>query len=327
MDQPNNTTALVPPIKTSKTLSYSCIPITSNQYGTDISMHDYIVGNKWHLYTKNLLRFNGLEISIKKIHVLWCPTIEPLCSAKVTMKLMYHNSGVLEEGEYDKSLCASATGLACEQLGISISPCCKTYYRKGKADALPWSVELDTNCTSSENETIIGFLKIWFPVTITETEMETKIHSKMFCPPKLSCSNVFYPYYSPFMIFQTPRGFSITGNLNEHRSRSFSEEIISHVSDGQLTDEELWTIKNILTYQDLEPINKIKSACHQENTGDCVCGPEFHNLIRGFITGQSTRAYTSYGEAKHALLEVNRGSIYIPSNVGFHETISILLLA
>ncbi|QBZ28534.1 putative cell to cell movementprotein [Apple rootstock virus A] len=315
-----------PPSKTTKTLSYSCIPITSSRYGMDISMNDYLVGNKWYLHTKSLFHGLNLEINIKKINILWCPVIEPLCSAKVSIKLNYLNSGTYDSEDRDMSLCTAVTGLACEQLGLVISPCCKSYYKRGKATSLPWSIDLETNCTNREEDNIIGFIKVWFPVTITDMSSLAKISSRMYCAPTMYCSNVYYPYYTPIMIYQTPRGFNITGNTDERRKHMFSEDVLYHIAEDFFDTRALWNIKNSLTYADVNKIMEATSKCRMSEYTNCECRGELQELLSKISKEHYAKAYISYDDAHRYLSEANRGTVYIPTNCSKDKTIEVLLL-
>ncbi|DAF42293.1 TPA_asm: P3 [Asclepias syriaca virus 2] len=276
---------------------------TSNRL-ENLNMESYLNKRKIELSLKNLFNVFSVEVDIKQITCIWFPILESMSKTKVNISVFYNGASDQKSFTSDRVKVVDAYGIASEQLAVVIHPCNKLYFRNGKLDSLPWTLEVNTDCIADGVDLVVGHLGIQYEYRSRIVYKTTKIVSSQFKNPIVRSSNKFFPYYIPTMIYATGSISRIYEFRDDPRSKLFDTLVLPHVKPGTSL-ENLWVLRNSLTYQDMEDFTTWIGPCVNKGTTYCTCGDHVHQFFNRVIDLQKSRMYITLSDANRLTREMD----------------------
>ncbi|UTQ50574.1 MAG: movement protein [Tomato betanucleorhabdovirus 1] len=276
--------------KTSKTIENETERTASLKAYDEVVMRGHeanvcIKKESFGLTTRMLLLINSMawnkvvEFSIKKLVILWCPTVEPGNLSTINLEVSYYLGEEVDDLRADETV-VNLRGRISESLKAVVFPTKSILKNKNDAFFMPWkfAAKLD-DCMGIDKDATMGILKLWCMLDMTLKPKFNRVASRAYIHPIIEWTNDYYPYYVPFYLIKAVRGIKPMLWRDTAQYKKFAREVIPHTDNTVILPASYLTLMQILSKADIATMNDITKNCHLRQGGLCTCGDNMDKFL------------------------------------------------
>uniref|UniRef100_A0AAU7E1A8 Movement protein n=1 Tax=Sambucus betanucleorhabdovirus 5 TaxID=3141833 RepID=A0AAU7E1A8_9RHAB len=280
--------------RTAALKAYDEVVLKGHEANVCITKESFGITTRMLLLLNTLAWNKVVEFSIKKLVILWCPTVEPGNLSTITLEVSYYLGEEVDDMNADETV-VNVRGRISESLKAVVFPTKSILKNKNDAFFMPWrfSARLD-DCMGLEKDATMGILKLWCMLDVTLKPRFNRVTSRPYTHPVIEWTNDYYPYYVPFYLIKAVRGIRPMLWRDTPQYKKFTREVSSHTDSRVISPSSHLTLMQILSKDDVSRIYDISKNCHMRQGGTCTCGDHMDKFMSSVLLNNNQKC-TNHG--------------------------------